>query len=55
MFGTLTSYLSSIRARDPAPRSRWEILTYPGVWAVGFHRLRISPCHGPGSPATPEP
>jgi serine O-acetyltransferase len=39
MFGTLTSYLSSIRARDPAPRSRWEILTYPGVWAMGFHRL----------------
>jgi serine O-acetyltransferase len=39
MFGTLTRYLSSIRARDPAPRSRWEILTYPGVWAVGFHRM----------------
>lgn len=39
MFGNLTSYLSSIRARDPAPRSRWEILTYPGVLAVGFHRI----------------
>ncbi len=39
MFGTLTSYLSSIRARDPAPRSRWEILTYPGVLAVGLHRV----------------
>ena len=39
MFGNLTSYLSSIRARDPAPRSRWEILTYPGVWAVGFHKV----------------
>ncbi|TPE59021.1 serine acetyltransferase [Sandaracinobacter neustonicus] len=39
MFDTLTSFLSSIRARDPAPRSRWEILTYPGVWAVGFHRI----------------
>jgi serine O-acetyltransferase len=39
MFGTLTRYLSSIRARDPAPRSRWEILTYPGVWAMGFHRV----------------
>jgi serine O-acetyltransferase len=25
--------------RDPAPRSRWEILLYPGVWAVGFHRV----------------
>jgi serine O-acetyltransferase len=39
MFSRLTAYLSSIRARDPAPRSRWEILTYPGVWAVGFHRV----------------
>jgi serine O-acetyltransferase len=39
MFAALTSYLSSIRARDPAPRSLWEILTYPGVWAVGLHRI----------------
>lgn len=39
MFSRLTAYLSSIRARDPAPRSRWEILTYPGVWALGFHRM----------------
>lgn len=35
----LTTYLDSIRARDPAPHSRWEILTYPGVWALGYHRL----------------
>lgn len=39
MFARLTSYLDSIRARDPAPRSRWEILFYPGVWALAFHRL----------------
>lgn len=39
MFDKLTAYLDSIRARDPAPRSRWEILTYPGVWALGFHRV----------------
>lgn len=39
MFDRLTSYLDSIRQRDPAPRSRWEILIYPGVWALGFHRL----------------
>ena len=39
MFVRLNAYLDSIRARDPAPRSRWEILTYPGVWAVGFHRV----------------
>lgn len=33
------AYLDSIRARDPAPRSRAEILTYPGVWALGWHKL----------------
>jgi serine O-acetyltransferase len=35
----LVAYLDSIKARDPAPRSRWEILTYPGVWALGYHRI----------------
>jgi serine O-acetyltransferase len=35
----LTDYLNSIRARDPAPHSRLEILTYPGVWALAFHRV----------------
>lgn len=35
----LGDYLASVKARDPAPRSRWEILTYPGVWALGFHRI----------------
>lgn len=39
MFTGLKSYLDSIRARDPAPRSRWEILLYPGVLAVGMHRI----------------
>jgi serine O-acetyltransferase len=38
MASGLLAYLDSIKARDPAPRSRWEILLYPGVWAVGFHR-----------------
>jgi serine O-acetyltransferase len=36
---TLINYLDSIKARDPAPRSRWEILLYPGVHAVLIHRL----------------
>ncbi len=36
---SLTRYLESIRARDPAPRSRWEILLYPGVLALGLHRV----------------
>jgi len=39
MFDKLKAYLDSIRARDPAPRSRWEILLYPGVWALVFHRV----------------
>ncbi len=39
MPGRLFSYVDSIVARDPAPRSRWEVLLYPGVWAVGFHKI----------------
>lgn len=39
MFNSLITYLDSIRARDPAPRSRWEILLYPGLLAVGLHRI----------------
>lgn len=39
MPGGLVAYLDSIRARDPAPCSRAEILLYPGVWAVFWHRL----------------
>lgn len=39
MLGGLIAYLDSIKARDPAPRSRTEILLYPGVWAVFWHRI----------------
>ncbi|MBW8785454.1 MAG: serine acetyltransferase [Novosphingobium sp.] len=39
MFAKLTAYLDSIVARDPAPRSRWEVLLYPGVLALGLHRV----------------
>jgi serine O-acetyltransferase len=39
MFGRLIAYLDSVKARDPAPRSRWEILLYPGVHALAFHRV----------------
>ena len=39
MPGRLIAYLDSIKARDPAPRSRVEILLYPGVWAVFWHRV----------------
>ncbi|MDB5682630.1 MAG: serine O-acetyltransferase [Sphingomonas bacterium] len=39
MIGKLTAYLESIKQRDPAPRTRWEIMLYPGVWALGMHRI----------------
>jgi serine O-acetyltransferase len=39
MLSRLVDYLDSIKARDPAARSRWEVLLYPGVLAMGFHRL----------------
>jgi serine O-acetyltransferase len=39
MLAELKAYLDSIKARDPAPRSRWEVLLYPGVLAVGMHRV----------------
>lgn len=42
MFQRLVIYLDSIKARDPAPRSRWEVLLYAGVHAVALHRLAHS-------------
>ena len=39
MASTLVEYLDSVKARDPAARSRWEILIYPGVWALALHRV----------------
>lgn len=39
MLGRLIAYLDSIKARDPAPRSRLEILLYPGVAANFYHRI----------------
>lgn len=39
MLRNLMAYLDSIRARDPAPRSRAEILLYPGLWSLAFHRV----------------
>ena len=32
-------YLDSVKSRDPAARSRWDVLFYPGVIALGFHRI----------------
>ena len=39
MTSPLIDYLESVKARDPAARSRWEVLLYPGVWALAFHRV----------------
>jgi serine O-acetyltransferase len=39
LFSGLIEYLDSVKARDPAARSRWEVLLYPGAWALAFHRV----------------
>jgi serine O-acetyltransferase len=39
MVGRFITYLDAVKARDPAARSRWEVLLYPGVWALAWHRL----------------
>ena len=35
----LIAYLDSVKSRDPAARSRWDVLFYPGVLALALHRL----------------
>ena len=40
MFARLKSDLDCILERDPAARSRWEVLTcYPGLHALLLHRI----------------
>jgi len=39
LFSRLIEYLESVEARDPAARSHWEVLTYPGAWALALHRV----------------
>ena len=39
MASGLLSYLDSVKSRDPAAHSRWDVFFYPGVWALGFHKL----------------
>src|SRR3954471_4152623 len=34
----LLAYLDSVKSRDPAARSRWDVLFYPGVGALALHR-----------------
>lgn len=35
----LIDYLDSVKSRDPAARSRWDVLFYPGAWALALHRV----------------
>jgi serine O-acetyltransferase len=35
----LIAFLDSVKARDPAARSRWDVLFYPGVLALALHRV----------------
>lgn len=40
MFEQLREDIASVLARDPAARSKWEVLTcYPGIHALLWHRL----------------
>ncbi len=40
MFARIQEDIACIRERDPAARSKWEVLTcYPGLHAIVFHRL----------------
>jgi serine O-acetyltransferase len=39
VFAGLVEYLDSVKARDPAARSKWEVLIYPGAWALALHRV----------------
>ena len=44
MFTRLREDIDCIMQRDPAARSRWEVLTcYPGVHALWMHRLAQEP------------
>ena len=38
MNSRLIAYLDSVKSRDPAARSRWDVLFYPGVTALALHR-----------------
>ncbi len=40
MFNRVSSYIRSVKERDPATRSGWDILLCnPGVHAIGLHRV----------------
>jgi serine O-acetyltransferase len=48
MFTRLSEDIATIRERDPAARSKWEVLTcYPGLHALFIHRIAHA-CWGRG-------
>ena len=47
MFTRIREDIGAIMERDPAARSRWEVLTcYPGLHAVIVHRVAHACWHG---------
>ena len=49
MASGLLAYLDSVKARDPAPHSRWEVLLYPGAWALAGCGSEINSTTGAGA------
>ncbi|MEM0011515.1 MAG: serine O-acetyltransferase [Candidatus Bathyarchaeia archaeon] len=39
MLETLKADIKAVFDRDPAARNIWEVLTYPGLWAIIFYRI----------------
>ncbi len=39
MLEALKADIQAVFERDPAARNIWEVLTYPGLWAIIFHRI----------------
>lgn len=39
MLETLKADIQAVFDRDPAARNIWEVFTYPGLWAIIFHRV----------------
>ena len=45
LYALLKEDIDSVMSRDPAARSRWEVLTtYPGVHAILAYRFGHNPC-----------
>src|SRR5580692_10449842 len=46
VFGRMRDEIDSVMERDPAARTRLEVvLCYPGLWAVWYHRISSKMWH----------